>query len=53
MVRMTMKNHNSVFGIDGYNLPKVNFPFYKGTRNLFPKEKGKNFAETQAAYTKG
>jgi hypothetical protein len=36
---------NSVFGIEGYNLPRQEFPLYKGTNNMFPKEKGKNFAE--------
>ena len=40
-----MKNSNAIFGIEGYNIPKVQFPLYKGTKNLFPKEKGKNFAE--------
>lgn len=45
MIRMTMKNSNAVFGIEGYNLPRIDFPFRKGVKNLFPKEKGKGFAE--------
>jgi len=52
MVKITMKS-GEVFGIEGYNLPRSDHPVYAGTRNLFPKEKGKNFAEVQASYTKG
>ena len=37
--------NNDVFGIEGYNLPRKVYPEYKGTKNMFPKEKGKNFAE--------
>lgn len=51
MVRLSM-NKNEVFGIEGYNLPRQEIPFYKGTHNLFSKTKGKNFAEVQASYTK-
>jgi len=51
MVRITMKN-SDVFGIEGYNLPRIEHPSYKGITNLFPKEQGKNFAEIEAAYTK-
>jgi len=36
---------NQVFGIEGYNLPRHEYPFYKGLKYAFPKEKGKNFAE--------
>ena len=51
MVMLSM-NKNEVFGIEGYNLPRQEYPFYKGTLNVFPKTKGKNFAEVQASYTK-
>ena len=44
MVRMTL-NADSTFGIEGYNIPHFNHPFPKGISNLFPKEKGKGFAE--------
>lgn len=46
-----MKN-NDVFGIEGYNMPRKVYPEYRGTKNMIPKEKGKNFAEVQASYTK-
>lgn len=39
-----MKN-NDTFGIEGYNLPKKDYPLYKGTHNKVPLEKGKGFAE--------
>lgn len=48
---MSQKN-NALFGIDGYNIPKHEYPFYSGKKNAFPKEKGKNFAEVEASYTK-
>ena len=48
---MTLKS-NDVFGIDGYNIPKHEYPFYCGKKNAFPKEKGKNFAEFEASLTK-
>ena len=51
MVKMTLRN-NDVFGIDGYNIPRTEIPFYKGTLNVFPKAKGKNFAEVAASFTK-
>lgn len=45
--------HKNVdFGIDGYNLPRLDFPQKYGTQNKFPKEKIKNFATIQANYTK-
>ena len=50
MVKLTMKN-NDVFGIEGYNIPRHEHPYYKGTLNMFPKTKGKNFAELAAAPT--
>jgi len=49
---MTMSK-DSTFGIDGYNLPRHEFPVYRGTHNMLPKEKGKGFADIQASYTKG
>lgn len=33
-------------------MPRIEHPFYKGTMNSFPKEKGRGFAEVQASYTK-
>ena len=53
MVRLTMKNSSEVFGIEGYNLPKVVYPAYRGTLNRFPQAKTKNFSEVQAGFTKG
>jgi len=52
MVKITLKS-GEVFGIEGYHLPKTEYPIKWGTKNAFPKEKGKNFAEVQAGYTKG
>lgn len=44
MVNATMKN-NDIFGIQGYNLPRHEYPIRQGNKNLFGKEKGKNFAD--------
>ena len=46
-----MKN-NDVFGIDGYNLPRLDLPVKYGTQNAFAKDKLRNFATLQANLTK-
>lgn len=51
MVKYTLRS-DQLFGIDGYNLPREEYPRYKGIINAFPKNKGKNFAEIEAALTK-
>lgn len=43
-VKLTL-NKGDFFGIEGYNLPHKNYPEYSGIKNMFSKEKGKNFAE--------
>ena len=45
-----MKN-NDVFGIQGYNLPRIE-PHRGGLKYGFTKGKFKNFAEVQAFFTK-
>jgi hypothetical protein len=51
MVKLSMKN-NDIFGIQGYNLPRVEYPVRKGVLNVFSKDKRKNFAEIAANLVK-
>lgn len=47
-----MKNNNDFFGIEGYNMPRLEYPAYNGKHNMFAKDKGKSFADIAAGYTK-
>ena len=51
-VALGQKN-NDVFGIQGYNLPRVDYPVRRGVLNCIAKDKRRKFAELASLLTKG